>query len=121
MMIKTFSEFINESYDGCGLDMYAVNRAGEKFGNNAMFKSVEDAKAFMVNWVKTNGGNIIYFHISTGSNFSEPDGLVAWGGEGGYFYNVLYSSFNKQPQFSSRQMNKIESKEVDINTYLGIK
>ena len=122
MKIKTFNEFINESFgDGCGLDMHAVNRAGEKFRNDAMFKSVLDAKAFMINWLKTNGGEITYFHIHAGSNFSEPDGLVAWGGEGGYFYNVVNSSYKDHQQFTYREISKIERSEVDINSYLGIK
>ena len=120
MIIKTFSEFIEESFGGCDLDMYAVNGAGKTFRDTAMFKSAVDAKEFMINWVKTNGGNITYFSISKGSNSSEPDGLVAWGGEGGYFYNVLYSDIKYKTQFRPRQIDKIKRSEVDINSYLGI-
>ena len=120
-MIKTFSEFIKESFgSGYGLKMYAANRNGEKFNNNAMFKNIEDAKAFLINWVKTNGGYIIYFDICSGSNFSDPDGLEVWGGQGGYFYNVVNSSYKDHQQFTYREMSKIERSEVDINSYLGI-
>lgn len=121
-MIKTFSEFIKESFgSGYGLNMYAANRKGEKFNNNAMFKNIEDAKAFLINWVKTNGGYIIYFDICSGSNYSDPDNLEVWGGKGGYFYNAVNSSYKNHQQLTYREIRKIERSEVDINSYLGIK
>lgn len=122
-MIKTFSEFIKESFDsGCGLTMTIVDKGGQKHRNNYTFKRIEDARMFMINWMMENpGGTIEYFDICSGSNYSDPDCLEVWGGYGGYFYNVVNSSYKDRHQFSYREMSKIERSEVDINTYLGIK
>ena len=121
-MIKTFEEFINESFNsGYGLNMDAV-KGDDIFRESGMFESIEDARRFMINWLKRNPGSYIkYFDICSGSNFSEPDGLEVWGGQGGYFYNVLNSSYKDHQQFTYREIRKIERSEVDINSYLGIK
>ena len=122
MIIKTFEEFIKESFDsGYGLNMTAV-KGGEKIRENGMFKRLEDARRFMIDWLDRNPDSYIeYFDICLGSNFSDPDGLEVWGGQGGYFYNVVNSSYKDHRQFTYREMSKIERREVDINTYLGNK
>lgn len=123
MMIKTFSEFINESFDsGYGLSMTVIDKKGHKHNNNCSFKSMKDAREFMIDWLEGNpGGTIEYFDICSGSNYSDPEYLEEWGGKGGYFYNVLNSGYKGRQQFSYREMQKIEDCEVDINTYLKIK
>lgn len=122
IMIKTFEEFIKESFDsGYGLNMTVV-KGGEKFRENGMFKRLEDARRFMIDWLDRNpDGSIEYFDICSGSNYSDPDCLEVWGGQGGYFYNVVNSSYKDHQQFTYREMSKIERSEVDINSYLGIK
>lgn len=121
-MIKTFEEFINESFDsGYGLNMTAV-KGGKRFRETGMFKRLEDARRFMIDWLDRNpDGSIEYFDICSGSNYSDPDCLEVWGGKGGYFYNVVNSSYKDHQQFTYREMSKIERSEVDINSYLGIK
>ena len=117
-----FSEFIKESFDsGYGLNMTAV-KGGKRFRENGMFKRLEDARRFMIDWLDRNpDSSIEYFDICSGSNFSDPDGLEVWGGQGGYFYNVVNSSYKDHQQFTYREMSKIERSEVDINSYLGNK
>lgn len=121
-MIKKFSEFIKESFDsGYSLNITVINKKGLKFSNIISFKTLRDANEFMVNWLKNNpGGTIEYFDICSGSNYSDPDNLEVWGGEGGYFYNVLNSSYKDRQQFSYKEIQKIEQCEMDINSYLGI-
>ena len=121
-MIKTFDEFINESLDGgYGLNMIA-DKGGRKFTENAIFKRLEDARRFMIDWLDSNpGGSIEYFDICTGSNYSDPEGLQAWGGKSGYFYNIINSTFKHSQKIKQREKSKIERCEVDINSYLGIK
>ena len=123
MMIKTFSEFIKESFgSGYGLTMTVVDSKGQKRRENYSFDRMEDARRFMIDWMGKNpSGNIEYFDICSGSNYSDPDCLEVWGGKGGYFYNVVNSSYKDHQQFSYREMSKIERSEVDINSYLGIK
>ena len=49
-----------------------------------MFKSLEDARKFMIDWAnKNSGGYIEYFDICSGYNYSEPKNLKVWGGEFG--------------------------------------
>lgn len=122
-MIKTFSEFIKESFDsGYALTITVIDKKGLKYRNNYTFKSIGDAHNFMVNWLESNpGGTIEYFDICSGSNYSDPDCLEVWGGKGGYFYNVVNSSYKDRQQFSYREIQKIEQCEMDINSYLGIK
>lgn len=121
-MIKTFEEFINESFDsGYGLSMTVIDNKGQKFRNNYSFDRLSDAHKFMINWLEKNpGGTIEYFDICSGSNYSDPDCLEVWGGKGGYFYNVVNSSYKDRQQFSYREIKKIEDCEMDINSYLGI-
>ena len=121
-MIKTFDEFINESFDsGYGLNMIAV-KGDRKFNNNVIFERLEDARRFMIRWLNSNpDGSIEYFDICSGSNYSDPDCLEVWGGQNGYFYNIMNSSYKNSQQFTHREMSKIERCEVDINSYLGIK
>ena len=121
-MIKTFDEFIKESFDsGYGLNMTAANANGKKIRETGMFKRLEDARRFMIDWLDRNpDSSIEYFDICSGSNYSDPDCLEVWGGQGGYFYNVVNSSYKDHQQFTYREMSKIESSEVDINSYLGI-
>ena len=121
-MIKFFDEFIEESfYSGYGLNMIAV-KGGRKINENGIFKRLEDARRFMIDWLDSNpDGSIEYFDICSGSNYSEPDCLEIWGGQGGYFYNVMNSSYKNRQQFTQREMSKIERSEVDIDSYLGIK
>ena len=74
-----------------------------------MFKRLEDARRFMIDWLDRNPDSYIeYFDICSGSNFSDPDGLEVWGGQGGYFYNVVNSSYKDHQQFTYREMSKIE-------------
>jgi hypothetical protein len=121
-MIKTFDEFIKESFEsGYGLNMTASNASGKKIRENSMFKRLEDARRFMIDWLDRNpDSSIEYFDICSGSNYSDPDCLEVWGGQGGYFYNVVNSSYKDNQQFTYREMSKIERSEVDINSYLGI-
>ena len=121
-MIKTFEEFIKESFDsGYGLNMTAV-KSGKRFRETGMFKRLEDARRFMIDWLDRNpDSSIEYFDICSGSNYSDPDCLEVWGGQGGYFYNVVNSSYKDHQQITYREMSKIESSEVDINSYLGFK
>lgn len=123
MMIKTFSEFINESFDsGYGLSMTVIDRKGKKYRNDNIFDSEKDAREFMIDWLESNaGGTIEYFDICSGSNYSDPEYLEYWGGKGGYFYNVLNSGYKGRQQFSYREIQKIEDCEVDIKSYLGIR
>ena len=122
-MIKTFSEFIKESFgSGYGLTMTVVDSKGQKRRENYSFDRMEDARRFMIDWMGKNpSGTIEYFDICSGSNYSDPDCLEVWGGQGGYFYNVVNSSYKDHQQFTYREMSKIERSEVDINSYLGIK
>lgn len=121
-MIKLFNEFINESFDsGYGLSMTVIDRSGQKYRNSNIFDSVKDARDFMIDWLERNpGGTIEYFDICSGSNYSDPEYLEYWGGKGGYFYNVLNSSYKDRQQFSYREMKEIERNEVDINSFLEI-
>lgn len=121
-MIKTFSEFIKESFgSGYGLTMTVVDSKGQKHRNNYTFDRMDDARRFMIDWLDKNpDSSIEYFDICSGSNYSDPDCLEVWGGQGGYFYNVVNSSYKDHQQFTYREMSKIEMSEVDINSYLGI-
>lgn len=122
-MIKSFNEFIKESFDsGYGLSLTVIDKKGQKYNNNCSFKSMKDAHDFMVNWLEKNpGGTIEYFDICSGSNYSDPDCLEVWGGKGGYFYNVVNSGYKDRQQFTYREIKKIEQCEMDINSYLGIR
>ena len=52
--------------------------------------------------------NAKYWDISKGNNSSEPSGLVAWGGEGGYWSNIL-----NDPETDIRLKKLIQSKKKD--------
>ena len=121
-MIKTFKEFVNEAYgSGYGLTMTAVKK-GKKFRENASFATEDSAREFMINWLQKNpDSNIEYFDICSGSNYSDPDCLVVWGGYGGYFANIVNGGYKYNQQFSRREIDDIENSEVDIKSYLGIK
>lgn len=123
MIIKTFSEFIKESFDsGYGLTITVIDKKGRKNRDSFTFKTLRDAHNFMINWLERNpGGTIEYFDICSGSNYSDPDYLEVWGGKGGYFYNVVNSSYKDRQQFEYREIQKIEQCEVDVNSYFGIK
>lgn len=123
MIVKTFSEFIKESFDsGYALTITVIDKKGIKYRDNLTFKTLRDASNFMINWLERNpGGTIEYFDICSGSNYSDPDCLEVWGGKGGYFYNVVNSSYKDRQQFTYREIQQIEQCEMDINSYLGIK
>lgn len=122
-MIKTFSEFIKESFgSGYGLNMTAIDKSGKKFRENLSFDKFQDARMFMINWLdKHPGGSIEYFDICSGSNYSDPDSLEVWGGNGGYFANIVNGGYKHNQQFSYREIKQIENCEVDMNTYFIIK
>jgi hypothetical protein len=120
-MIKTYSEFIKESFDsGYGLSVNFINKKGQMFRETQMFDTIRDAKKFMVDWLDKNGGSVKYFDICSGSNYSDDEYLEVWGGEGGYFYNVINSSYKDRQQFTYKEIKKIEIAEVDVKLYLGI-
>jgi hypothetical protein len=121
-MIKTFNEFVNEAYGrGYGLTMTAVNKRGRKFRENYSCSSEDSAREFMLNWLMKNpGSKIEYFDICSGSNYSDPDCLVVWVGYGGYFADIVNGGYKYNQNFSRREMDDIESSEVDIKSYLGI-
>lgn len=50
-----------------------------------------------------------YWDITNGSNSSEIENLVAWGGVDGYWYNVLHSGYT---EITPRERKYILSKEV---------
>lgn len=52
--------------------------------------------------------NVDYWDVSSGNNTSEVSNLVAWGGEHGYWYNVL-----NNPRTLPRIKNEILSKKKD--------
>ena len=122
-MIKSFNDFIKESYiSGCGLTMTAVNKSGKKVRENYVSSTVEDAREFMINWLKKHPNyRIEYFDICSGSNSSDPESLEVWGGYGGYFANIVNGGYKYNQNFSRREMDDIERSEVDINTFLKIK
>ena len=47
-----------------------------------------------------------------------PGCFVVWGGYGGYFFNVVNSSYRDRQQFSYSEIKDIERCEVEIETYL---
>ena len=119
-MIKTFEEFVNESFSGreYGLTM-TVNTKHGKFTEKYSFDTIETARKFMINWLdKHPGTSIEYFDICSGSNYSDPDCLEVWGGDCGYFANVAYGGYKYNQQFTYREIKEIERCEVDINSYL---
>lgn len=120
-MIKTFNEFVNEAYgNGYGLTMTGVKK-GKKFHENSSFVSEDSARDFMINWLQKNPGSTIeYFDICYGSNYSDPDCLVVWGGHNGYFANIVNGGYKYNQNFSRREIKDIESSEVDIKSYLKI-
>ena len=119
MMIKTFSEFINESFDsGYGVNITFIDRKGQKYRENRIFDKYGDVREFMLNWLEKNpGGSIEYFDICSGSNYSDPDCLDVWGGYGGYFANIVNGGYREQQQFSYREIQNIEDCEVDLKSF----
>lgn len=122
-MIKTFSEFINESFNsGFSLSITTIDKRGQKDRNNYMFDREDDARKFMIDWLEKHpGGTIEYFDICSGSNYSDPDCLDVWGGTGGYFANIANGGYKHRQQFSYKEIKEIERCEVDINTFLRIR
>ena len=118
-MIKTFEEFINESFSGreYGLTM-TVNTKHGKFTDKYSFDTIDIARKFMINWLdKHPGTSIEYFDICSGSNYSDPDCLEVWGGEYGYFANVANGA-DLKTVFEVSEIKEIEKCEVDIDAYL---
>ena len=63
-------------------DGYVLHAYIPGLGNKSVLvKSLDDAKKYI--------GNAEYWDITKGSNSSDPNNLIAWGGEGGYWYNVV--------------------------------
>ena len=122
-MIKNFNDFIKESYiSGYGLTMVAVNKSGKKIRENYVSNTVDDARVFMINWLKKHPSyRIEYFDICYGSNSSDPESLEVWGGYGGYFANIVNGGYKYNQNFSRREIDDVERSEVDINTFLKIK
>ena len=102
---------------GFSLSEKAIKRAGMDYWNQLDVRRYMNFEEFLE---KNPGGTIEYFDICSGSNYSDPDCLEVWGGKGGYFYNVVNSSYKDRQQFSYREIKKIEDCEMDINSYLGI-
>ena len=120
IMIKTFEEFISESFSGreYGLTM-TVNTKHGKFTDKYSFDTIEITRKFMINWLdKHPGTSIEYFDICSGYNYSDPDSLEVWGGNGGYFANIVNGGYKWNQQFSYAELKHIEKCEVDIETYL---
>jgi hypothetical protein len=120
MIIKTFEEFVNESFSGreYGLTM-TVNTKHGKFTDRYSFDTIETARKFMINWLdKHPGTSIEYFDICSGYNYSDPDCLEIWGGDSGYFANVANGGYKYKQQFSYSELKQIEKCEVDIMKYL---
>lgn len=122
-MIKTYSEFIKESFgSGYGLSVTFVDKRGRKYRESREFATIDIARRFMIEWLeKHSGGSVEYFDICSGSNYSDPDCLEVWGGYGGYFANIVNGGYKYNQQFSRREIEDIERSEVDINTFLKIK
>lgn len=122
-MIKTYSEFIKESFGGgYGLSVTFVDKRGRKYRENREFATMDSARRFMIDWVEKHlGGSVEYFDICSGTNYSDPDCLEVWGGYGGYFENIVNGGYKHNQQFSYREIKDIENCEVDINSYLGIR
>lgn len=120
-MIKTYSEFIKESFGGgYGLSVTFVDKRGRKYRENREFATMDSARRFMIDWVEKHlGGSVEYFDICSGTNYSDPDCLEVWGGYGGYFANIVNGGYKHNQQFSYREIKDIENCEVDINSYLG--
>lgn len=122
-MIKKFNEFVNESYsNGYSLNMTAI-KGGKMFRENGTFPTMDDAREFMLNWLDSNPGSTIeYFDICLGTNYSDTSSLEVWGGNGGYFANIMDNddSIKWKQRLTSREMEKIARSEVDIESFLGI-
>lgn len=120
MNIKTFDEFIKESFgSGYGLNIVFVDVKGYKNREEMIFDNLQDIKKYMKNWLdKNQDGYIEYFDICKGSNYSDPNCLEFWGGQGGYFYNILNSNIKHKQNFSYRDIKRIEDREVNIDEYL---
>ena len=74
---KQLKEDFGDGYDGYVLHAYIPG-----LGNKCtLIKSLDDAKKYI--------SNAEYWDITKGSNASEPSNLIAWGGEGGYWYNAV--------------------------------
>ena len=74
---KVLKEDFGDGYDGYVLHAYIPG-----LGNKCtLIKSLDDAKKYI--------SNAEYWDITKGSNSSELSNLIAWGGEGGYWYNVV--------------------------------
>lgn len=82
-------EVVSES-----LGKVLVNVFSSKVGgwHSMLLNSVEEAKR----WVKDLELDLSedYFEIHTGDNTTDVDGLVAWGGKGGFWANVVSGQFD---------------------------
>lgn len=122
-MIKTYSEFIKESFGGgYGLSVTFIDKSERKYRESREFATLDSARKFMIDWIeKHSGGSVEYFDICSGSNYSDPEYLEVWGGYGGYFANIVNGGYKHNQQFSYREIQDIERCEVEINSYLGIR
>lgn len=95
------TSYIKESRD----KRYVANWFDGIGWNERMFDSLEDA----VNVLKHSG--CTYFDISdnTKLDFSETDSLIAWGGEGGYWHNML-----QNPNIKESERDEIMRKKKKI-------
>lgn len=85
---------------------YYIPRVG---WNTMHVNSIEEAKPYIK--------DAIYWDISKGNNTSEPENLVAWAGDGGYWSNYInkpsWATEKTWSQPSQRIIDLILSKKVD--------
>jgi len=79
--------------------------------HSMLVKSVEEAKR----WVKDLELDLSedYFEIHTGDNATDVDGLVAWGGKGGYWANVVSGQFDDAP-FNKNKSEREKARDEKI-------
>ena len=70
----------NRMNEGMGKFVFHCYRQGQ--GNDTML--IDD-----LNEIKKYIGDAKYWDVSKGDNVTDPNNLIAWGGEGGYWYNFL--------------------------------
>lgn len=89
---------------------YILHAFTPGIGNDTLpLKTIQDAKPYIE--------KAAYWDINkySTSNTSDPEGLIAWGGEGGYWDNVI--KLNDNPRYgkplSQNKLNYIMSKKVN--------
>ena len=124
-MVKTFEKFINESYydedEGYKLTIVVLDKEGKESTEyvKQTFETMFDARKYMNDFMDNNPGcSIEYFDICSGEYNSDPEFLEIWGGKGGTFYDVVYSGYKGNQQFSYKELKYIEKCEVDLKSYL---